>query len=465
MQGNEFDRYTTPQMDHIWSPDWKLRRWAEIEIAVAKALGAPSEALFSMSGAMVPSAQAVTSEEASTRHDVIAFLNLWRAGMTDDAAAWTHRGLTSSDIVDTANALRFRATTDAIRSSLRHLTSIVGNSALVYKDAVRVGRTHGQSAEVTTWGWRLAGFTYDLLRAEKRFALMTSLYECGKLSGPVGDYKTMSPQLEMSTLRDLGLETAGVTTQVVPRDVYVDFVHALAQLASVVENIAMEIRLSSRSEVAEMREGTLGSQRGSSAMPHKRNPITAEKLTGLARIVRAQVDPIAQGVALHHERDLSHSSVERMALTLASRVTDYMVSECANMMANLRVYPERMLANVTGNLDVLSSLIKDRLITKHRLSPKDAYEVVFWGFQDWTRPESDRGPDSTVYETLADSLADAFDNIAEAQHWGPVQTPDFDALVGLLDDPGALVGQTANVYVELDYHVNPEKLHKAAAGS
>jgi adenylosuccinate lyase len=448
-------------MDQIWSPDWKFRRWAEIEIAAAKALGAPSDALTQMSTAVVPSAQAVATEEASTRHDVIAFLNLWRKSMGSEGQAWSHRGLTSSDIVDTANALRFKASTDALRASLRQLTSVIGNQAIVYKDAVRVGRTHGQSAEVTTWGWRLAGFTYDLLRAEKRFALMTSLYECGKLSGPVGDYKTMTPAAEQDALHRLGLSPVGACTQVVPRDVYVDYVHCLAQMASVVENIALEVRLSSRSEVAEMREGTLASQRGSSAMPHKRNPITAEQLSGLARIVRAQVDPIAQGVALHHERDLSHSSVERLALALASRVTDYMLMGCTTLMRNLRVYPERMRANVLGNLDVLSSMIKDRLITHHGLDPKTAYEVTFWGFQDWTRPEGDRGPDSPNFETLADSLTNTFNMIAEREHWEPAGVPDFDEMVAMLDQPENLVGRhNGDVYTEIDYFVNPDKYQR-----
>lgn len=451
---NELDRYTTDEMNHIWSADWKFRRWAEVETAAAKALGAPSEALFSMSGASVPSAQAVAAEEARTRHDVIAFLNLWRAGMDAEARTWAHRGLTSSDVVDTTNALRMKASTDIIRDNLRRLTKVIVRNALLYKDMVRVGRTHGQSAEVTTWGWRLAGFAYDLMRAEQRFALLHIMYERGKLSGPVGDYKTMDPSTEQGALRRLGLEPVGAGTQVVPRDVYVDYMHCLAQLASVIENIALEVRLSSRSEIAEMREGTLGSQRGSSAMPHKRNPITAEQLSGLARLVRAQVAPVADGVAMHHERDISHSSVERVALATASKVADYMVQTATDLMSNLRVYPDRMRANVLGNLDILSSLIKDRLVTQYGLDPKDAYEVTFWGFQDWTRPAEDRGPDSEVFETLADALVSTFSAVADRKNWDTPLVPDFDAMVGLIDHPEKLVGQTGKVFDELE-HVLP----------
>lgn len=446
----EFDRYTTDVMSNIWSPDWKLRRWAEIEIAVAKALGAPSEVLGVMQRAAVPSAQAVATEEAKTRHDVIAFLNLWRADMQDreDVTAWTHRGLTSSDVVDTANGLRFKATTDAIRASLAALTRTIGKQALDYRHALRVGRTHGQYAEVTTWGWRLAVWFYDLQRAERRLSMMAELYEVGKLSGPVGDYKSMTPAQELAVLQSLGLHSPGAATQVVSRDVYVDYVHALAQIANVVENIALEVRLSSRSEVGEMREGTLGSQRGSSAMPHKRNPITAEQLCGLARVVRAQVDVTAQGVALHHERDISHSSAERIALALASRVTDYMVTTATRLMSDLRVYPERMRANAEGNLELLSSLIKNRLVEKHGLDPADAYEVTFWGFDNWDAKDK-----TCSFETLADALYDAWQRcMVEERNW-LIDPPDFEDLVAMSDDLDALVGSTGPVFAEIEFHM------------
>jgi adenylosuccinate lyase len=452
---SEHDRYTTDQMTQIWSGDWKMRRWAEIETAAATALGAPSEALEDMSRAPVPSAQSVADEEARTRHDVIAFLNLWRAGMGEQGRAWSHRGLTSSDVVDTANALRMKASTDALRATLRQLTLTVGRQALMYRDAVRVGRTHGQHAEVTTWGWRLAGFAYDLMRAEQRFSLLAPVYEVGKLSGPIGDYKTLRPEIEHRALADLGLSSPGVCTQVVPRDVYVDYLHCLAQTASVVENVALEVRLSSRSEVAEVREGTLSSQRGSSAMPHKRNPITAEKLCGLARVVRAQVDQVAQGVALHHERDIAHSSVERLALATASQVTDYMLSTCNRMMADLRVYPDRMRANVVGNLDLLSSLIKDRLIRDYGVDPQEAYELVFWAFREWDRPEQER-----EYKTLADALLAVWVEMDwKSKRSTDAEYPDFKVLVRLLDEPEKLVGSTEIVFTELDYLLNPEKRH------
>jgi len=457
---SEFERYTTDAMSRVWSGDWKMRRWAEIEIAAANALGAPLKAIDEMSRATVPSFQAVTDEEARTQHDVIAFLNLWRADMGPEGRAWSHRGLTSSDVVDTANGLRMKACTDIIRASLVALTRTVVRNALLYKDAVRVGRTHGQYAEVTTWGWRLAVFAYDLIRAERRLSMLADLYEVGKFSGPVGDFKGLSVAQELSALSSLGLHPSGASTQVVSRDTYVDFVHALAQIASVVEAIALEVRLSSRSEVGEMREGTLGSQRGSSAMPHKRNPITAEKLSGLARVVRGQVDQVAQGVALHHERDISHSSVERMALNLASQVTDYMLNQANTMVANLRVYPERMRANVEGNLELLSSLIKTRLTSDYGVDPAHAYEVVFWGFQEWNRPKEDRGPDSPMYDSLADALAETWDQIAERQYWDRSNTPDFEAMTALLEHPADLLGHTSRVFAELELWLNPPEHQK-----
>jgi len=451
MYGNELERYTTPVMSQVWSGDWKFRQWAEIEIEAAKALGAPQDVINVMDRASVPTASAVEQEETKTRHDVIAFLNLWRAGMgdRDDVLAWTHKGLTSSDIVDTANGLRFKASTDVIRASLEKLTHCVGNQAILYKDAVRVGRTHGQSAEVTTWGWRLAAFTYDLIRAERRLSALSELYEVGKLSGPVGDYKSMAPADELRALRNLGLRTTFASTQIVTRDTYVDYVFALSQIASVIESIALEVRLSSRSEVGEMREGTLGSQRGSSAMPHKRNPITAEKLCGLARVVRAQVDVVAQGVASHHERDISHSSVERIALATASQVTDYMLVTCLRMMSDLRVYPEVMRENVVGNLDLLSSVIKNRLTEDHGVPPEFAYEVVFWAFDAWR----DHGKSTSLAELLADSWLAA----CESKNVHPGE-PDFEALTGLLEEPEKLVGQTRFVFEELNAHLNPVDL-------
>ncbi len=447
---NEFDRYTTSQMDTIWSLDWKFRRWAEIEIAAAKALGAPTEALDQMRQAWVPSAQAVATEEATTRHDVIAFLNLWRADMGTAGRAWSHRGLTSSDVVDTANGLRMKASTDAIRVNLDRLSKAVGQNALLYQNAVRVGRTHGQYAEVTTWGWRLAVTFFDLQRAERRLNMLAGLYEVGKLSGPVGDYKSIKPEDELSALRGLGLKTTYASTQVVTRDVYVDYVHALAQIANVVESLALEIRLASRAEVAEVREGFASGQRGSSAMPHKRNPITSEQLCGLARVVRAQVDVIAQGVALHNERDISHSSAERLALALVSRVTDYMLETATTLVSNLQVDVDRMRSNAEGNLELLSSLIKNALVEHHGIDPKWAYEATFHGFEYWGRPGHGG------FDTLADALADSWYRLAETQHFDPAVKWDWDDLVGIGDNLADLTGHTVNVFREIEFLIGDQ---------
>ncbi len=451
MLGNEFDRYTTKQMSQVWSPDWKFRRWAEIETAVAEAQGAPSPVLARLRGATVPSAQAVATEEAKTRHDVIAFLNLWRGSIADeDAISWTHRGLTSSDIVDTANGLRFKATTDAVRASLTELTRAVGQQALDYRHTLRVGRTHGQHAEVTTWGWRLAVFFYDLTRAERRLSALSELYEVGKLSGPVGDYKNLTPAVELEVLQRLGLHGPGASTQIITRDVYVDYVFALSQIANVIENLATEIRLASRTEVAEMREGTLASQRGSSAMPHKRNPITSEQLCGLARVVRAQVAVVAQWVAVHHECDISHSSAERLALALASQVTDYMLETATRLVRDLRVYPERMRANAQGNLDLLSSLIKNHLTEVVGISPTDAYEVTFWAFDAWSHP------DHSQFDTLSDALGESWHKLMVEDRNVLIDPPDWEEVVGLGDNLDNLVGQTAPVFIEIEFFLKPD---------
>lgn len=454
---SEVDRYTTPTMTHIWSPNWKFERWAEIEIKTAEALGASPMALAQMRDAEVPLSSEVDAEEKKTRHDVVAFLNLWRESMGEQGRSWTHLGLTSSDIVDTANGLRMKASTDVVRSGLFNLTKLVVDQARHHRNTVRVGRTHGQHAEVTTWGWRLAVFAFDLIRAERRLATLSPLYEVGKLSGPVGDYKGLSSANETSILLNLGLSPTGASTQIVSRDVYVDYVHALAQVASVIENMAMEIRLSSRTEVGEMRELFGQRQRGSSSMPHKRNPIKSEQLCGLARVVRAQVEAVAAGVAVHHERDISHSSVERIALPLASNLVDYMLTEMHVLLRNLRVYPATMRKRAMESTEVLSAYVKDQLINSG-YAPDHAYDIVFWGFEDWLRPVEDRGPDSEHFETLAEALQSSWRRVTE-QHgstYAELDAPDFETWSKVLENPEQLIGDTDAAYSELNAFVSPD---------
>ena len=446
MLANELARYATPEMSRVWSADWKLRRWVEIEIAAARAQGAPEEALKEMGWASTPRPADVAAEEQRTHHDVIAFLNVWRHDMAPTGRSWTHRGLTSSDVVDTANAMRMKASAEVVQSSLTNLIRCVGQMALDHRYSVRVGRTHGQTAEVITWGWRMAEFTYAIDRARRRLAVLAPFFAVGKLSGPVGDFKRTSYAVERAAMWDLGLAQPGAASQVVMRDAYVDYVHALAQAATVVEAIALEVRLSSRTDTGEVAEGFAVTQRGSSAMPHKRNPIKAEQLCGLARLVRAQVEPVAQGVATHHERDISHSSVERVALQTASVITDYMVTTCTRLMSDLVVNTDAMRRRVTESPELLSAMIKDRLV-EQGWDPQAAYEVVYRGFRCWDNGRSENH--ATLVEALEEPWSDGM--------WSdPVpEVPDFASLVKMLDRPEDLLGNTDHVYDEIGTMVGP----------
>lgn len=432
---NELDRYSTAEMADIWSTEWKISSWVRVEIEAAIAQGAPDDAVKQMRDARIPTALEIEVEEETTRHDVVAFLNCWRITMGEDGRSWTHRNMTSSDLVDTANALRMQESADIVTQRLKDLQTVLGHQAIEHRQTVRVGRTHGQTAEVTTWGWRMAEFMYAVGRARKRLRLLELFYSVGKLSGPIGDYKRLSPADEARALDSLGVYCPDASSQIVMRDGYVDYVHALAQIATVVEVIALEVRLSSRTDTGEVAEGFKVGQRGSSAMPHKRNPITAEKLCGLARIVRAQVEPIAQGVASHHERDISHSSVERIALQTASVLADYMVKSCTDMMANLQVYPRVMRRRVQGSPELLSALIKDHMV-ENGVDPTAAYHVVFNTFVEWGR-----GPRGYLVEALSEQWLWT-DTKWKSTNW----EPDFAALVGLLDEPERLIGQTAGVF-------------------
>jgi adenylosuccinate lyase len=440
---NELDRYSTDEMGKIWSTDWKLQTWARIEIEAAIAQGAPDVAVQEMRNACVPTAPAVEAEENVTRHDVVAFLNCWRSGMGKNGQSWTHRNMTSSDLVDTANAMRMKASAEVIDERLEDLCTVLSRQALTYRSAVRVGRTHGQTAEVTTWGWRMAEFMCAVDRARSRFRVLEPFYNVGKLSGPVGDFKRLTPVAQAVALTALDVYVPETTSQIVMRDGYVDYAHVLAQTATTIETIALEVRLSSRTDTGEVAEGFKPGQRGSSAMPHKRNPITAEKLCGLARIVRAQVDPIAQGVASHHERDISHSSVERIALQTASVVADYMVKTCTDMMVNLMVYPKVMRRRVISSPELLSAMIKDALV-ESGVDPSAAYHVVFNSFAEWGG-----GFRNELIEILH-------------EHWlytdpswtkTPDLVPDFTALIGLLDEPEQLIGHTDGVFEAIGHRL------------
>jgi adenylosuccinate lyase len=375
------ERYTLPEMGRVWSDAHKYELWCRVEVLVleaqARAGTVPAESVEPVRSAPPPTPEAVTAVEAVTDHDVIAFLTAW-ADNTEprSAAAWVHYGMTSSDLLDTALALQLTESADLIADGLAGLFGVLREHALAHRGTLRPGRTHGIHAEPDVWGHRVADFAFGVARCAQRLARARDAVAVGKLSGPVGTYSNIDPAIEAQVLAELGLRPADAATQVVLRDGIGEWVSVLALIATVCEAVALEIRHGQRTEVAELAEPFGAGQKGSSAMPHKRNPVKAERISGLARVVRAQVVPVLEGIPLWHERDISHSSTERVALPDAATATDFLVSQTTALMRGLRVDAARMRANLdaTGGLIYTSAVLLD-LVTAG-LSREDAYALV-----------------------------------------------------------------------------------------
>lgn len=370
------DRYTLHPMDAVWSDDSKFEFWRGVEIANAVAKGAPDEIVEELHSSPPIQSMLVHEEEKRTRHDVMAFLNVWRGVLSEDAGSWVHKGLTSSDVVDTANGIRLGLACDTIGQALDKFIYSMSKHALVHWRTHRVGRTHGQHADPTTWGYRIADFVAASARSADVLRAASSQVRVMKLSGPVGNYLYTTFKQECEAARILDLEPASVATQVVMRDRLSDYMYALARIASVVEAFALEVRLSAQSDVGEVSEGFRDGQMGSSAMPHKKNPITAEQLTGLAKIVRAQLVPVMEGVALWYERDISHSSVERIAVETASKVAHYMLVKATELVSDLVVHEEIMSANLDAARDATLSMWAKEFLIEHGMPPVKAWRMV-----------------------------------------------------------------------------------------
>lgn len=340
------DRYTTPRMRAIWTLQASFDRWRQVELAVLDArvlLGeAPASAARAARGAVAPNVVQVREAELRTKHDVTAFLEVWTGVMSDEAGSWVHRGLTSSDIVDTGLALQLVTATDVVLERADDLVRALAGHALVHRHTERVGRTHGIHAAPDTWGHRVADIALAADRARLRLARVREQVAVAKLSGPVGTYSHISVEVERRAAELLGLAPVDVATQVVMRDRISEWMCSLALLASVCECLALEVRHGQRSEVGELAEGFARGQVGSSAMPHKRNPITAEKICGLARVVRSYVVPVMEGISLWHERDISHSSVERICLPDSSMLVEHILVSSTALIRELAVNTSRM---------------------------------------------------------------------------------------------------------------------------
>ena len=375
------ERYTLPEMGRVWSEAHKYELWARVELLVleahARAGTAPAGSVEPVRSAKIPAPEAVAAVEAVTGHDVIAFLTAWADNTTPrSAAAWVHYGMTSSDLLDTALAVQLTEATDLLIALATRLVASLRDHALAHRDTVRIGRTHGVHAEPDTWGHRVADFAFAMARSRDRLVRAREAVAVGTLSGPVGSYSNIDPAIEAEVLPALGLRPADVATQVVMRDGIAEWVGALALAATVCEAIALEIRLGQQTEVREVAEPFGRGQKGSSAMPHKKNPVRAERISGLARMVRGYVTPVTEGIPLWHERDISHSSVERIALPDAAIATDYVLHLTAGLVEGLTVDAARMRANLdlTGGL-VYSSGVLLALVGAG-MSREDAYGLV-----------------------------------------------------------------------------------------
>jgi adenylosuccinate lyase len=374
-------RYTLPQMGRVWSEAHKYELWCQVETLVlaahARAGTVPAGSVAAVRAAPPPTPEAVAAHEAVTDHDVIAFLSAWADNTTPrEAAAYVHYGMTSSDLVDTALALQLVEATDLLAARAGELVEVLREHALAHTATLRAGRTHGIHAEPDVWGHRVADFAFAAARCRDRLTRARGSVAVGKLSGPVGTYSNIDPAIEAAVLAELGLAPAAAASQVVFRDGIAEWVSVLALLASVCDAVALEVRHGQRTEVRELAEPFSAGQKGSSAMPHKKNPIRSERICGLARMVRAYVTPVTEGMALWHERDISHSSVERVALPDAAIATDYLLHLTTGLVRGLVVDTARMRANLesTGGLIYTSSVLL-QLVTAG-MSREDAYALV-----------------------------------------------------------------------------------------
>ena len=373
------DRYALPKMKGVWEIRHKLETWLRIELLVCEALvhhgDIPKEALSVIRKKAKINPKRMEKIEEVVKHDVIAFLTMI-SEQVGPAARYIHLGLTSSDILDTALALQMQEAADLIIKDLERLMQVLERRAMEFKRTIMVGRSHGIHGEPMTFGLKLALWYDEAWRnlARMREAKETTRY--GKLSGAMGTYAHLSPSVEEFVCRKVGLIPAPVSNQIIQRDRHAHYMMTLALIASSIDKVATEIRHLQRTEVLEAEEYFSKGQKGSSAMPHKRNPISAENLSGLARVVRANAQAALENVALWHERDISHSSVERVIIPDSTILVDYMLNRLSGMMENLLVYPKTMLANLerTGGLIYSQRLLLE--LTQRGAPREKAYEAV-----------------------------------------------------------------------------------------
>ncbi|HKO59698.1 MAG TPA: adenylosuccinate lyase [Pyrinomonadaceae bacterium] len=373
------DRYTLPEMGALWTEQSKFQKWLDVEIAVCEVhaeMGTiPEDAVEVIKSRAAFTVERINEIEKTTNHDVIAFTtNL--AENVGEAGRFIHYGLTSSDVVDTANALLLRDACDILLQKVDALLDVLKERAFEFKDTPQIGRTHGIHAEPTSFGLTFALWYSEMRRNRKRLKRARKAVSVGKISGAVGAFAHLDPEVEEKVCSRLGVKAAKVSTQIIQRDRYAEYLCTLGIIASTLDKIALNVRHWQRTEVGEAQERFAAGQKGSSAMPHKRNPIISERICGIARVVRANSLVGLENVALWHERDISHSSAERVVLPDSSIALDYILQKAISLIQGLVVYPQRMLENLNATRGLVFSGQLLLALTRKGVSRETAYEWV-----------------------------------------------------------------------------------------
>lgn len=428
------DRYTRPEMKEIWSDKARYQCWLDVEIAADEAwskLGhIPAEDVEKIRQNATFTVEGINEIEAVTHHDVIAFTRDVSKSLGPERK-WVHYGLTSTDVVDTAQGLQLKKVNDILRQDIQDFMDILADRAREFKYTVCMGRTHGIHAEPTTFGLKLARWYSEMKRNQERFEHAAKGVEAGKISGAVGTFAEVDPQVEAYVCQKLGLRPQEISTQVLPRDLHAEYVAAIALVGTALENMATEVRSLQRTEIHEVEEHFAKGQKGSSAMPHKRNPIGSENICGCARVLRGNVVTAYEDVTLWHERDISHSSAERMILSDSTALLDYMLHRFGKIIKNLDVFPDRMKHNMDETLGLIYSgrvLLK---LVNSGMTREDAYDLIqkytakCWADHVPYRPLLEADP-IVAKQLTKEDLDDAFD-----YHWHLRHVDDIFHRVGL----------------------------------
>jgi adenylosuccinate lyase len=431
------ERYSLPEMAAVWTTQARFSAWLEVEILACEAwseLGViPREDVARIREKAAFSVARIEELERETRHDVVAFTRTVSESLGPERK-WVHYGLTSTDVVDTALGVQIKRANAIIRGDLQALLEVLANQARRYKTTVMMGRTHGVHAEPTTFGLKLALWYDEMRRNVARFERAAADVEAGKISGAVGTYANVDPFVERYVCEQLGLTPAPISTQVLARDRHAAYLAALALIGTTLDQMATEIRHLQRTEVREVEEPFYAGQKGSSAMPHKRNPVTCEQISGLSRVLRGNMLAAYEDVALWHERDISHSSVERVILPDSTLLVNYLLRKMTGILRDLRVYPENMRRNMERTFGLVSSQQVLLALVEHGVAREPAYDAVqSAAMRAWEEQRPFRGlleEMPLVREHLSAADLDvAFDPAAHLKHVDTI----FGRL-GLLDD-------------------------------